>query len=493
MSKKTEDFSEWYNDIIEDAGLIDKRYPVKGMDVWMPYGLKLMRAIDTFTREEMARTGHDEVEFPLLVPESLFAKESDHIKGFEDEVYWVRHGGLDELEVPLVVRPTSETAMYPMFALWIRAHTDLPFKIFQIVNVFRYDTKQTRSFMRVREIHFFEAHTAHEDYESAEEQVCQDLEIWENLTDKLCLPSILAQRPEWDKFPGAHYTIAADVLMPEKKTLQCATFHHYKTNFAEPYEITYEAAEGEFKHVHQTTYGMSERLVGAIVGLHGDEQGLRLPPDIAPIQVAIVPVIFEDTEADVLDACQGAAETLREAGIRVELDDTDETAGFKYHKWEQKGVPLRLEIGPRDLENDNAVLVPRDGRDEDVEVTSEHAEKVLKGSKVVVPQAAIVEAVEEQLKAFKARLRAAADRLVEDNLVTVKTVEDARHQMGVLKTWWCGEQACAEDIETNADRDVLGFPRTAEDGVIVPADTETGSCISCGARTDQVIYLGKSY
>lgn len=493
MAKKTENFSEWYNDIIEDAGLIDKRYPVKGMDVWMPYGLKLMRAIDTFTREEMARTGHDEVEFPLLVPENLFAKESDHIKGFEDEVYWVRHGGLDELEVPLIVRPTSETAMYPMFSLWIRAHTDLPFKIFQIVNVFRYDTKQTRSFMRVREIHFFEAHTAHEDYEAAEDQIKQDLEIWENLCEKMCLPSILAQRPEWDKFPGAHYTIAADVLMPELKTLQCATFHHYKTNFAEPYEITYEGPDNAFHHVHQTTYGMSERLVGAIVGLHGDEQGLQLPPAVAPVQVAIVPVIFEESEDEVLEACRAAAEMLREAGLRVELDETDETAGFKYNKWEQKGVPLRLEIGPRDLEAGNAVLVPRDGRSEGVTVASEHAVKILKGSKAVVPQDEIVSAVEEQLAAFAHRLRGRADRLLEENQRTVKTIGDARHGEGVLKSWWCGDEGCAEEIETEADKAVLGFPRTVEDGQLVAADTSQGECIACGKSTDQVILLAKTY
>ena len=258
-------------------------------------------------------------------------------------------------------------------------------------------------------------------------------------------------------------------------------------------ELTYEASEGEFKHVHQTTYGMSERLIGAIVGLHGDDQGLRLPPAVAPIQVAIVPIIFEDTEQAVLDACHAMADTLKAAGIRVTVDESDETAGFKYNKWEQKGVPLRLEIGPRDLENDNAVLVPRDGRDEDVEVASEHAEKVLKGSKLVVPQADIVAAVEEQLDAFATRLRAAADRLVEENRITIKTLEDAQHHEGVLETWWCGEQACAEEIETGADRAVLGFPRVVEDGELKAPESDPGGCIACGAQTDQVILLARTY
>lgn len=600
MAGKDEDFSAWYNDIIEDAGLIDKRYPVKGMDTWMPYGMDIRNLVDDVIDDEMERTGHDEYEFPLLIPKTEFQKEADHIAGFDAEVFWVTHGGTTELEEPLLLRPTSETAMYSMFAEWIRADSDLPFKTYQIVNTFRYETKHTRSFIRVREIHFFEAHTAHEDYQAAEDQIIEDLDILENVSDALCMPFTMCQRPEWDKFPGAHYTIGADVLMPDLRTLQIASVHHYQTNFAEPYEVDYivdvdtwfeELAEasgldpdkigyggkfngpldegggwtgfdveygetfyrvpdtvsnedadldaqsgpGEFdevvlppdgflwrwpprpeehegppvtietedgeltipffavnRHVHQTTYGMSERLVGALVGVHGDDQGLRMPPPVAPIQVVIVPVIFEEEEAEILEACREIEGRLS-GSFRVELDDRDRTAGFKYNDWEQKGVPLRVEIGPRDLENDNAVLVPRDGFDEAIDVDSSYAEKILDERKIVVPQDDLEAAVEEQLDAVKTRMRAAADRLLEDNLHTVKSLEEASEQLGVLRTWWCGAEDCAEAIETEGGRSVMGFPKTVEDGEIVSADSGEGECIACGKPTERVIYMGKAY
>lgn len=493
MSEKDEDFSGWDNTIIEEAGLIDKRYPIKGMDTWLPYGLKLRNLIDDIIDDEMERTNHDEYEFPLLIPQTEFQKEADHIEGFGAEVFWVTHGGETEFDIPLLLRPTSETAMYPLFKLWIRSHTDLPFKTYQTVNTFRYETKQTRSFIRVREIHFFEAHTAHATYEDAEAQIIEDLDILERMSDALCMPFVLCKRPEWDKFAGAHYTIGADVLMPDLRALQLASVHHYKTNFAEPYEIEYEDEEGDFHHVHQTTYGMSERMIGAIVGVHGDDQGLRLPPEIAPQQVVIVPVIFDEASEDVLEACASAKETLTDAGFRAHVDDRDETAGFKYNDLEQKGVPLRVEIGPRDLENDNAVLVPRDARQDDVTIESQHAVKTLGGGKLVIPQADLVDAVEEQLEALKTRMRQAADALLEENLLTVKTIEEAKESMGVLRTWWCGDDTCAETIEEEGNKAVLGFPRTVEGDELVPVDKTTGSCVACQSETDQVIYMAKTY
>lgn len=493
MASKDENFSAWYNDIIEDAELIDKRYPVKGMDIWRPYGVEIRDLVDDVTHGEMERTGHEEYEFPLLIPQREFQKEADHIEGFDAEVFWVTHGGTTELDEKLLLRPTSETAMYSMFSEWIRSDSDLPFKTYQIVNTFRYETQHTRSFIRVREIHFFEAHTAHTDYEDAERQIVEDLDILDRMSDALCMPFVLCKRPEWDKFAGAYYTIGADVLMPDLRALQLASVHHYKTNFAEPYEIEYEDEDGEFHNVHQTTYGMSERMIGAIVGVHGDDQGLRLPPEIAPFQIVIVPVIFEEEREDVLDACTAAKETLTEAGFRVHVDDREETAGFKYNDWEHKGVPLRVEIGPRDLENDNAVLVPRDAREDDVSVESAYVEKTLGGGKIVVPQADLVDAAGEQLDALKTRMQDAAEGLLEDNLRTVKSLDEAEEQMGVLRTWWCGEEGCAETIEEEGDKAVLGFPRTVEQGEIVPVDEATGDCVACGQETDQVIYMAKTY
>ena len=311
IPSKAEAFTEWYPFIVEAAELVDKRYPIKGMDVWRPYGWKTMRLIDQLTHTEMERTDHDEVNFPLLIPEVLLEKENalvarlkrareegvdpDELRdeeeeaGFKKEVYWVKHAGENELDVPMFLRPTSETAMYTMFPLWIRSHADLPLKVYQMVNTFRYETKQTRSFIRVREIHFFEAHTAHIDEDDASRQIEQDLEIVDRLMHHLCLPVSKAKRPVWDTFPGAWYTIGIDAIMPNGRTLQVASCHHYRDQWAKAFDITYETKDATQAHVHQTTYGMSERLLGAVVGMHGDDSGLIMPPAIAPIQVVICP------------------------------------------------------------------------------------------------------------------------------------------------------------------------------------------------------------
>jgi prolyl-tRNA synthetase len=302
--KKTEDFNEWYNEIVELADLCDKRYPIKGMNVWRPYGWKLMTHVDRMMREEMDKTDHKEVCFPLLIPESLFKKEEEHIEGFGSEVYWVTHAGDSELEERWLLRPTSETAMYPVFSLWIRSHADLPLKTYQIVNTFRYETKQTRAFIRVREIHFFEAHTCHVDFEDAEKQIQEDKDIADRLFKKICLPYLFSKRPDWDKFAGAYYTISIDVLMPSSKTLQLGSIHQYRDNFSKPYEISYEAEDGKHKYCHQTTYGMSERILGALVGIHGDNKGLVLPPMVAPTQVVIIPVIFKGKEKEIMETCE---------------------------------------------------------------------------------------------------------------------------------------------------------------------------------------------
>ena len=378
-----QDFNEWYTFIVEAAELVDKRYPIKGMDVWRPYGWKTMRLIDSLTHAEMERTGHGECNFPLLIPEDLLEKENrlvsllqrareqnvhpDELReekeeaGFKNEVYWVRHAGENELDLPMFLRPTSETAMYTMFPLWIRSHADLPLKIYQIVNTFRYETKQTRSFIRVREIHFFEAHTAHVDEEDATRQIDEDLEMVKHLMQQFALPAIIAKRPLWDTFPGAWYTIGIDVLMPNGKTLQVASIHHYRDQWAKAFDIRYENQDGIQTHVHQTTYGMSERLLGAIIGMHGDDSGLVLPPTISPFQVVIVPILSKDSAEEVTAACHDLRARLLSAGIRTHLDDRDIRPGQKYYDWEIKGVPLRLEFGARDLAQNSVMCASRTG------------------------------------------------------------------------------------------------------------------------------------
>ena len=383
IPSKSENFNEWYPFMVEAAELVDKRYPIKGMDVWRPYGWKTMKLIDALTHAEMERTNHEEVNFPLLIPENLLEKENalvarlkrareegvdpddlrdeDEEGGFKKEVYWVKHAGENDLDIPMFLRPTSETAMYTMFPLWIRSHKDLPLKIYQMVNTFRYETKQTRSFIRVREIHFFEAHTAHANEEDASRQIAEDLEIVDRIMDDLCLPIIKAKRPVWDTFPGAWYTIGIDAVMPNGRTLQVASCHHYRDQWAKAFDVTYEDLNAQQTHCHQTTYGMSERLLGAVVGMHGDENGLIMPPKIAPFQVVICPMIRKNLEVDTIAVAHEVADQLRSRGLRVKVDDRDLHPGQKYYDWEIKGVPLRLDIGPRDIAQGTAFAARRTG------------------------------------------------------------------------------------------------------------------------------------
>ena len=388
------EFNKWYPAIVEIADLVDKRYPIKGMDVWKPYGLTAMGLIDSLARREMSRTGHHEYRFPLLVPEDLLDKENklvsilkaaresgvdpselrfdEEASGFKKEVYWVTHGGENKLEMPMFLRPTSETPMYTMFSLWVRSHADLPLKTFQIVNTFRYETKQTRSFIRVREIHFFEAHTVHADQTGADEQIEEDAEMVQRIMHDLCLPSLVSKRPVWDTFPGAWYTKAADVVMPNGRTLQVATYHHYKDQWANAFDLSYEDPEGNTKPCHQTTFGMSERLLGAVVGMHGDDKGLILPPAIAPIQVVVMPIAAH-ADSNVEPAARALAERLSASGIRVELDTRDVRPGVKHYDWEIKGVPIRIELGPRDLSAGKFVLTLRTGSKSEISI--DEAEK----------------------------------------------------------------------------------------------------------------------
>lgn len=466
--KKIENFSEWYNEIVEKANLCDKRYPVKGMNVWTSYGWKIMLNIDNIIREEMERTNHEEIYFPMLISEDQFAKEADHIKGFGDDVYWVTHAGQNPLDVKLLLRPTSETAMYPTFALWVRSHADLPLKIFQIVNVFRYETRQTRAFMRVREIHFFESHTCHTDFEDAERQITQNLEIMTNLSKKLCMPYLALRRPDWDKFAGAHYTIGVDALMPTGRTLQVGGIHQYKENFAIPYEIKYEDEDGEHKYVHQTTYGMSERLVGAIVALHGDDQGLILPPDIAPFQVVIVPIPTKESREEIYDACRELESELKEHGFRVHLDMREVRPGSKFYDWEIKGVPLRLELGKRDMEKGVVTFVRRDN-----------------GEKTEGERANLVTGVKAVLEEIGQGLLEKAEDQLRKNIIPASSIEEASNVTGVAKVSWCGEEACGSEIEEKTDMNVLGM--------VAEGETAEGNCIICNRPTTTVIYLARTY
>lgn len=477
---KSKDFMEWYNEIVEVAELTDKRYPIKGMNIWRPYGQRIMSAIDAYTRAEMARTHHDEVAFPLLIPEKLFMKEADQIKGFGSEVFWVTHAGDNKLPdgERWIVRPTSECAMYEIFPLWIRSHSDLPLTTYQICNVFRYETKQTRAFMRVREIHFFEDHSVFADEASARAHVDLDLQIVRNVYQRLALPALYSKRPDWDKFPGAVDSTGADVVMPSGRTLQCATVHYYGENFARAYNMKYESEAEGHKFCHQTTYGMSERLVGAIVGCHGDDNGLVLPPDIAPIQVVVVPVLFKGDAEPVLKACREAAALLRAAGFRVELDERNRSSGEKYYHWELRGVPLRLEIGPKDVEKRSVFAARRD---------------MGKEGKKAIPVAELESGVRALLQDIQRALFERQAAFVATRVQHPKSLDEAKRLDAegqasgtgyVLVMPICGTE-CAAAVEKGLDIKTLGVP--------VDKEYAPAPCAVCGKHAKDTLRFARTY
>ncbi len=356
-----ENFSEWYGNILERAEIYDLRYPIKGCGVYLPYGFKIRRYAFEIIRNMLDETEHDEALFPMLIPEDLLAKEGEHIKGFEDEVYWVTHGGTTPLDVKLALRPTSETPIYYMMKLWMKVHTDLPIKVYQIVNTFRYETKHTRPLIRLREIMTFkEAHTAHATKEDAENQVKEAISIYKSFFDELGIPTIVSKRPEWDKFPGAEYTMAFDTIFPDGKTMQIGTVHNLGQNFAKTFELEFETADGGKDYAYQTCYGISDRVIASIIALHGDEKGLILPPNVAPIQIVIVPLLFKGKEEIAMNKAKEVYKLLKEKGYRVKLDDRDIRPGRKFNDWELRGVPLRIELGPRDIENKKITIYRRD-------------------------------------------------------------------------------------------------------------------------------------
>jgi len=466
------DFSEWFNSIIDIGQIMDVRYPVKGLYVWYPFGFGIRKRVYNMIRDVMDNSGHDETLFPLLIPETEFMKEADHIKGFEDEVFWVTHGGVTPLDIRLALRPTSETAIYPMYKLWVRSHADLPLKLYQIVNTFRHETKHTRPLIRLREITSFkEAHTVHATWDDAKKQVDEAVELYTHIYRQLSVPVLISKRPDWDKFPGGDYTIALDTIMPDGKTLQIGTVHHLGTNFAKTYDITYENTEGEQEFVNQTCYGISERSIAALISLHGDDKGLVLPPAVAPIQAVIIPVLFKDTTEAVLAACDKVASSLKEAGIRVETDASDLRPGAKYYKWELKGSCLRIEIGPRDLEKNSAVLVRRD-----------------KGEKQFVPLDTIVQTVQAELKQMGDDLYAKAEQTMNGMITPCKTLDEVAGVLlngSVASISWCESEECGLKIEEETNASILGTPNNE--------CSKSGNCPVCGAASSKIIHIAKMY
>ncbi|KZX10449.1 proline--tRNA ligase [Methanobrevibacter filiformis] len=464
-----ENFSEWFHNVLEEAEILDSRYPIKGMSVWLPKGFKLRKYITEELRKLLDEE-HDETLFPLLVPENELAKEGIHVKGFEEEVYWVTHGGSKELNEKLAIRPTSETAIYPMFALWIRSHIDLPIKLYQVVNTFRYETKHTRPLIRVREITTFaEAHTVHVTKEEAEEQVKTGIKIYSELFDKLAIPYIVSKRPSWDKFPGADYTMAFDTFFPDGKTLQIGTVHNLGQTFAKTFDIKYETTESTHELPYQTCYGLSDRVIASVIATHGDEKGLVLPAIVAPVQVTIIPIIFKDGQEEVLSKVEEIEKLIKDNGFRVNVDNRDIRPGKKFYEAELNGTPLRIEIGPRDLKENKIVLTRRD--------TLEKINVSLEDDLIDI----INDLFEDMTKTMKNK----AWKRLNGNVISVETLLESKKtiengQIASIK--WCGEDSCGEDIEEETGLDILGTQ-----------EKTSGKCIYCGKDAKYNALIAKTY
>ncbi|AEH60655.1 hypothetical protein Mzhil_0792 [Methanosalsum zhilinae DSM 4017] len=463
-------FSEWYNEILSVAEIMDVRYPVKGLYVWFPFGFSIRKRVYNIMRELLDRE-HQEALFPLLIPENEFMKEAEHIKGFEDEVYWVTNGGTSPLEVNLALRPTSETAIYPMYRIWVRSHADLPMKIYQIVNTFRYETKHTRPLIRLREITSFkEAHTVHATWEDAAEQTEEAIRLYKEFYRRLAIPVLASRRPDWDKFPGADYTIAVDALMPDGRTLQVGTAHHLADNFAKTFDIKYEALDGEQVYAHQTCYGISERSIAALISIHGDDKGLILPPEIAPLQVIIIPIIFKNPE-EVLQTCKDVKSRLESVGMRVQIDDSDKRPGAKYYKWEMKGVPLRIEIGPRDIKQKAVMSVRRDT-----------------GEKKNIQLSNLERDIESLLREIHENLYSTANEKLENHIFKCENIEDICSHItrGIAIVPWCGDNKCGLELEDQTGAGILGVPHS-------PKCSNGAKCPICGSQTQTLVYMSKTY
>ena len=468
------EFPEWYIEVVRKGGFLDQRTPVRGCDVIMDWGYGIWEQIQRIADRLFKEHGVKNYYFPTLIPESFLKKEAKHFSGFVPEVAWVTEAGSEKLSERLALRPTSETIMYHMFAQWIRSWRDLPLKVNQWCNVFRWETKATRPFLRSREFLWHEAHTAHATLEDADKQVLDAIEIYKNVIEDACaLPVIVLKRTERDKFAGALYTVALETFSREAgRIIQVATVHNLGQNFARAFDVKFKDKDQRDKYVWQTSWGFSTRLIGAIIAVHGDDKGAIIPPRVAPIQVVIVPILFKGKEAPVLQSAQRWKEALRGKGIRVYVDDRDEyTAGWKFNYWELKGVPVRLEIGPRDVEKGVAVMVPRD--------TGERRE-------ITSPDEVVQELEDVQRRLFQ-RAKEQLSTSIEDagNLEEVKKIVNAKK---IARAGWCGSEECELKVK-DVGAEIRGYMFLEPE---VP-EGKTAHCVVCGKDALRVVYIAKSY
>lgn len=471
ITSKTEDFSQWYIDVIRKTDMADYT-SLKGCMVIKPYGFALWENIKDALDRRIKATGHKNAYFPLFVPESLLQKEADHVEGFAPEVAWVTHGGNDELEERLAIRPTSEAIICSIYAKWIQSYRDLPVLINQWANVVRWE-KVTRLFLRTTEFLWQEGHTCHRTREEAQEETLKMLEVYREFAEtELAMPVIYGEKTESEKFAGAQKTYTIEALMADGKALQAGTSHNLGQHFAKVFDIRFLDEDQEEKFVWQTSWGVSTRLVGGVVMTHGDNSGLILPPRIAPVQVVFVPIYFGKSQDKVIAKVKELADRLTEFRVEMDLRDTQKP-GWKFNEWEMKGVPLRIEVGPKDIEKEQVVMVRRDTRE-----------------KLFVPQDKIVETVDRLLREIQDGIFQKALKHREENTWRVDDYEEFKNTMenkrGYIISGWCGSQECEDKIKSDTKATIRCIPMEG-------SDPEGASCIACDKPAVHKVYFARSY
>ena len=477
-NKKENEFTSWYIDTIQKADLMDYT-PVRGCIAFKPDGFEIWEHIKDAMDKRFKETGHRNAYFPMLIPENFFQKEKDHIEGFSPELPWVTEAAGEKLEERLALRPTSETMIGHLYSDWIKSYRDLPVLINQWANVFRWE-KRTLPFIRTSEFLWQEGHTAHVDEKEAREETMQMLGIYKEVVEEvLAIPVYDGEKTPSERFAGAVDTFSIEAMMQDGKAVQAGTSHYLGTKFAEAFDIKYLTKENKHEYVHTTSWGTSTRLIGSVIMVHGDEQGLVLPPKIAPTQVVLVPVGPWKKNPAIVEKLEEVFATLKAKGIRVRLDDSDRSPGFKFNEWELKGVPVRVELGPRDLDQDQVLLKARDEEE-----------------KIAVQLDEAVTRIEEELETMQTRLlekakafRAKHSHTHVDTLEQLKQHIADSEENDTIPGWvlagWCGDDDCEAHVQEETKFTTRNIPFDP------PAEKET--CINCGKEAKHAVWFGRAY
>ena len=471
--KKSEDFSEWYTQTVIKSELVDYA-PVKGLIVLRPDGYSIWESIKSSLDKKFVATGHRNGFLPTLIPESLLTKEKDHFAGFNPEVFWVTKSGEGELGDRLALRPTSETLAYTLFSKWIRSWRDLPLKINFWNTALRAEIKATKPFLRTSEFLWQEGHTVHTNSDEAQKEVTDILELYKKtVEEELAIPVITGKKSEKEKFVGAVYTFTMESLMPDGKALQMGTSHFLGQNFSKPFEVKFADKENVESYAWQTSWGVSWRLIGGMIMVHGDDRGLVLPPRVAPIQVVIIPIYYSDEDKEKIEkVSKEIEEKLRDAEIRVQVDNREELKpGFKFNEWEMKGIPLRIEIGPKDLEKNQVTFARRHNRQKD--------DQTITG---------IVERVVSELEKIHNDMFSDAKKILEDRTVEVNTYDDFKTELEkgrLIKAPICDNPKCEEEIKEETSADVRVITSDSDD--------TSSKCIKCSDQSTSRPLFARGY